>query len=248
MRDCSPLEIVGGTRIAHCITGTVGTNRKDRKSLLQQHPLTRKFLDELSAYNVTSELFLVLDLRPSGWPVRTMNTSHHMEAQRALIDRLSKTVPEIPSADEQAAIDRMLASLRPVRFISYTEPPLCGQGRGSRCLCTRAFPSFWEMVAKNDACMDAVQVRALEIPTRELSQSLHPANHKGLQSVARVNLVLTGARGGARSAVRLGGQAGEHATDTEADGRAYALSAPTRLRLCSTPAVRLSQARSACYP
>ena len=188
MRSCAALDILGGTRIAHCITGTIGTNRKDRQPLPQQHPLMRKWLDELTAYNITNDLFLVLDLRRSGWPARTNNFSHDMEAQRALVDRLEEPRhSKRQAAEHDSSVARMLDSLRPVRFISYNEPPLCGRAREARCLCTRAFPSFWEMAAKNDACMDAVETREAELGVRydwivKLVSNLRIAVHASARS------------------------------------------------------------------
>ena len=141
-------NLTAGARVAHCIVGAAAhANRIDRFPIYdsRNYQLVQAWLEQLRSYGGTHDVFLSLDNRI--WPKRS-----ELEAQ-GRVAAGSQSVQRV--GDAQLA--DMLAALKPAAFEAYEAPPICA---AHKCLCTSlSYPSWWEQMAKNAACMRLVERR-----------------------------------------------------------------------------------------
>ena len=149
-------------RIAHCVIGLADHgNRIDRFPLHEprMHAPMREWLDTLSRYNTSNDLFLSLDMRL--WPSRFDPTHTKFVSQfvGGLANESAPRRPQhglFPARLNASRLEPMLSALRPTRFEAYEGAPVCSGER--QCLCrSLGTARWWEQMAKHEACLRMVR-------------------------------------------------------------------------------------------
>uniref|UniRef100_A0A7S4BB22 Uncharacterized protein n=1 Tax=Chrysotila carterae TaxID=13221 RepID=A0A7S4BB22_CHRCT len=159
-------QIANPPRIAHCIVGSATLSRGGYSRPIW-HPYAwralQQWLHQLEALGVNSDVFFVLDM--TKYPPKGTNSScGHCPLWKQLARE------EFPSPDALGQLDlslmnRSLEALKPVSFQIW-QPGACSRFTRERmsCACTvgwngASYPRFYEQVAKNAACLAAVEAR-----------------------------------------------------------------------------------------
>ena len=144
-------------RVAHCVVGVAShANRRDRFPIYdpRQYGAIARWLRELDAFHVVSDVFLHLDIAKFA-PKTDATRRWATEQQQARSGRRTNL----------SRLAGVLAALRPVGVHWYDSvaQPFCGAAHysgSSACGCSESYPRWWEQVSKHAGCLR--QLRSFE--------------------------------------------------------------------------------------